>query len=98
MKKLWSRLLARRRARGLGESDAPADLGVAASRPVGGDAEARGDASSTTGSGRNEEFVGRVAGQDVGYAGCTGAEARAEAAARENGSRAGQPEDSTNRD
>ena len=37
------------------------------------------DQNSTTGSTPNEEFVGRVAGQDVGYAGETGAEARAEA-------------------
>ena len=38
-----------------------------------------GDAPGTTGTGESEEFVGRVAGRDLGYAGETGAEARAEA-------------------
>ena len=37
------------------------------------------DASSTTGTGESGEFVGRVAGQDVGYAEETGAERRAAA-------------------
>lgn len=36
------------------------------------------DGGSTTGTDENEEFVGRVAGQDAGYAGETGAEARAQ--------------------
>lgn len=35
------------------------------------------DQSSTTGTTPNGEFVGRVAGQDIGYAGETGAERRA---------------------
>ena len=35
------------------------------------------DQGSTTGTTPNEEFVGRVSGQDVGYAGETGAERRA---------------------
>jgi len=34
--------------------------------------------ATTTGTGPSEEFVGRVSGQDVGYAGETGAERRAE--------------------
>jgi hypothetical protein len=34
------------------------------------------DAGSTTGTGESETFVGRVSGQDVGYAGETGAEQR----------------------
>jgi hypothetical protein len=37
------------------------------------------DAGSTTGTGESETFVGRVAGEDVGYAGETGAERRAAA-------------------
>ena len=62
------------------ESDAPGDTGVAYSRDVGGvpDAEAP-DQGSTTGTTPSEEFVGRTQGQDVGYAGETGAERRAEA-------------------
>lgn len=62
------------------ESDVAADPNVAESRDVGGvaadDAE---DQASTTGSSPTPTFVGRVAGDDVGYAGETGAEARAEA-------------------
>ncbi|SHK50139.1 hypothetical protein SAMN05443637_10758 [Pseudonocardia thermophila] len=34
------------------------------------------DSAATTGTGRSEGFVGRVAGQDEGFAGETGAEAR----------------------
>lgn len=64
----------------LAENDAPADTGVAAARDTGGDAdEDAADAGSTTGTGESETFVGRVSGQDEGYAGQTGAEARAEA-------------------
>ena len=40
---------------------------------------AEGDAPGTTGTGEGEEFVGRAAGRDLGYAGETGAEARAQA-------------------
>lgn len=36
------------------------------------------DAGSTTGTGESGESVGRLAGQDEGYAGETGAERRAE--------------------
>ncbi|MET7279905.1 hypothetical protein ABZS29_16835 [Kribbella sp. NPDC005582] len=61
----------------LNEGDAPADTDVAASRDTGGDpAEVGGDTHSTTGTGVNDTFVGRVAGDDEGYAGETGAEAR----------------------
>jgi hypothetical protein len=38
------------------------------------------DQHSTTGTTESESFVGMAAGQDVGYAGETGAERRAEAA------------------
>ena len=62
------------------ESDAPQDTGVANSRDTGGEPdETAPDPNSTTGTTPNEEFVGRAQGQDVGYAGETGAEARAEA-------------------
>jgi hypothetical protein len=58
------------------ESDVDSDPAVAASRAVGGD---DAGAAGTTGTGKNEEFVGRAAGQDEGYDEETGAEARAQA-------------------
>jgi hypothetical protein len=62
------------------ESDAPGDTGVAWSRDEGGvPDESAPDQNSTTGTTPNEEFVGRAQGQDVGYAGETGAERRTEA-------------------
>jgi hypothetical protein len=70
---------------GSSESDVPVDTHVARSRETGGaagghpDDRSEGDASATTGTGEGEEFVGRVTGPDLGYAGETGAEARAEA-------------------
>ncbi|GAA3233532.1 hypothetical protein GCM10017691_29230 [Pseudonocardia petroleophila] len=65
------------------EDDVPADPALADSRETGGSAEdtpgdAAGDSTSTTGTDRTEEFVGRVAGDDAGYAGETGAERRAQ--------------------
>ena len=60
------------------EADVDVDESLANSRETGGDPDAEGkDAGGTTGTGENEEFVGRVSGQDSGYAGETGAEARA---------------------
>jgi hypothetical protein len=62
------------------EDDVPLDTGVAASRDEGGVADPRQpDQQSTTGTTPTEEFVGRVAGDDPGYAEETGAERRAEA-------------------
>jgi hypothetical protein len=67
------------------ESDVGVDEHLARTRETGGSADghpadrAEGDAPGTTGTGEGEEFVGRVAGRDLGYAGETGAEARAEA-------------------
>ena len=67
------------------ESDVEVDEHLARTRETGGSADghpavrAEGDAPGTTGTGEGEEFVGRVAGRDLGYAGETGAEARAEA-------------------
>lgn len=37
------------------------------------------DSAATTGTGRTGEYVGRVAGQDEGFAGETGAEVRGQA-------------------
>jgi hypothetical protein len=61
------------------EDDVDTDDQLANSRATGGGGSEGGDAETTTGTGTSEEFVGRVAGQDEGYAGETGAEARAEA-------------------
>lgn len=68
------------------EDDVPADPALANARETGGidhddrdrdDRTDTDDATSTTGVDRTEEFVGRVAGDDSGYAGETGAERRA---------------------
>ena len=62
------------------EQDAPIDEHTAGSRDIGGvPDDAAADQASTTGTSPTPEFVGRIAGDDVGYAGETGAEARAEA-------------------
>jgi len=73
---------------GSSEPDVAADPKLARTRETGGadpdrqkhpdDSRADPDGGSTTGVDENEEFVGRVSGQDAGYAGETGAEARAE--------------------
>lgn len=61
------------------EADVAPDPTLAGSRAVGGiDDDLTGDRGSTTGTGRTGIFVGRVAGDDVGYAGETGAERRSE--------------------
>lgn len=61
-----------------GEDDVASDPKLASSRDTGGvpDPDAD-DAASTTATSQTPEFVGRVAGDDEGYAGETGAEARA---------------------
>ena len=69
---------------GTSEPDIEADPQLARSRETGGvsahpDDRTEGDALGTTGTDENEEFVGRAAGRDLGYAGETGAEARAAA-------------------
>jgi hypothetical protein len=71
---------------GTPEPDVEADPHVARTRETGGvdhdrtdrphDERADRDAASTTGTDENEQFVGRVAGDDAGYSGETGAEAR----------------------
>jgi hypothetical protein len=62
------------------ERDVEPDEAVAGSRDQGGVADPdQPDQGSSTGTTPTDEFVGRVAGQDVGYAEETGAEARARA-------------------
>ena len=60
-----------------GEEDLDRDDAQALSRATGGGPADEPDAATTTGTGESDEFVGRVAGQDAGYAGETGAERRA---------------------
>ncbi|RBY83590.1 hypothetical protein DQ238_00375 [Geodermatophilus sp. TF02-6] len=62
-----------------GEDDVDRDDAQALTRASGGGGSDAPDAVATTGTGESGEFVGRVAGQDVGYAGETGAERRAAA-------------------
>jgi hypothetical protein len=61
------------------EVDVPADEATAGARSTGGveDPDAP-DQASTTGSTPKGEYVGRIAGDDPGYAGETGAEARSD--------------------
>lgn len=69
---------------GTSESDVAADPHLVRTRETGGSPTAppadrtEGDTLGTTGSGETESYVGRVAGDDLGYAGETGAEARAQ--------------------
>jgi hypothetical protein len=66
---------------GSSEPDVEVDPHLARTRETGGSPDghpadrAEGDAPGTTGTGEAEEFVGRAAGRDLGYAGETGAEA-----------------------
>jgi hypothetical protein len=81
------------RAEGSGE-DVALDPALASSRATGGDHnELSGDRGSTAGTGRTDEFVGRVAGDDLRYAGETGAERRAEALRNDETATAGPAED-----
>jgi hypothetical protein len=60
-----------------GESDVAADPNVAGSRDTGGiDDPRQPDQASTSGTTVTPEFVGRLAGDDAGYEGETGAERR----------------------
>ena len=63
------------------EDDVDTDDRLANSRATGGDPGQGGDSGSTTGTGESGEFVGRTAGQDLGYEEETGAEARAQGGA-----------------
>jgi len=61
------------------ESDVQPDHARVNSRDTGGVSDpGKPDQGSTTGTTPDEEYVGRVAGQDVGYAEETGAERRAQ--------------------
>jgi hypothetical protein len=60
-----------------GEDDVDRDDAQALSRATGGGESDAPDADATTGTGDSDTFVGRVSGQDAGYAGETGAERRA---------------------
>ena len=77
--------------RGTSEPDIEPDPHLARARETGGLPDAHpadrteGDAEGTTGTDENEEFVGRAAGRDLGYAGQTRAEARAQAASNSSG-------------
>ena len=59
-----------------GEDDVDRDDAEALSRATGGGPGDAPDAAGTTGTGEAGTFVGRVSGQDVGYAEETGAERR----------------------
>jgi len=62
------------------EPDVQGDLERVDARDSGGvPDETKPDQGSTTGTTPDDEYVGRVAGQDVGYAGETGAERRSDA-------------------
>jgi hypothetical protein len=56
--------------------DVTPDAHTARTRETGGSDRDDADSAATTGTGRSEEFVGRVAGQDDGFAEETGAEVR----------------------
>lgn len=58
------------------EQDVPVDEATAASRATGED-DSTAESPGTTSTGGSGEYVGRVSGDDEGYAGRTGAEARA---------------------
>lgn len=76
----WRRIrsILTRSRTGRTESDVRTDPLQAQTRSAGGQHDHRAtDSNSTTGTTPSSAFVGRVSGQDVGYAGMTGAEARA---------------------
>ena len=62
-----------------GEADVDRDDAEALTRSTGGGPDDAPDGQATTGTGESDTFVGRVAGQDAGYAEETGAERRAAA-------------------
>ncbi|EIE97910.1 hypothetical protein [Saccharomonospora glauca] len=61
------------------EADVADDPATARTRATGGrPGDERGANASSTGPGHNDTFVGRIEGDDLGYAGETGAERRSE--------------------
>lgn len=61
------------------EADTQSDEAVASSRETGGVEKDDPNQASTTSTSEDAEYVGRIAGDDLGYAEETGAERRAEA-------------------
>ncbi len=57
--------------------DVEPDPNIARTRRTGGGDTENGDSASTTGTGRSDEFVGEIAGQDAGADEESGAERRA---------------------
>jgi hypothetical protein len=74
---IWERVKRWRQSHTMNERDAPADTDTAMTRATGGVSGPEGGTQSTTGTGTNDEFVGRVAGDDPD-AETTGAEARSQ--------------------
>ena len=74
---MWERLKSALGRPPTAEADVEPDTTTARTRETGGLPTDAHDSGGTTGVGVTEEYVGRVAGQDVGYAGETGAERRA---------------------
>lgn len=86
------------RAGGETEEDVSTTTHQARTRATGGTRQPEAsDQSSTTGSTENETFVGRVAGEDVGYAGQTGAEAREQYTREEEDGQASNEDTTGNR-
>ena len=81
---MLKRLLDRLRGRGPVEDVEP-DPNLANTRATGGMPSQAGDAATTTGTGATGGYVGRIAGQDEGFAGETGAEARTDSDRTEPG-------------
>ncbi|SFO43797.1 hypothetical protein SAMN05216207_105818 [Pseudonocardia ammonioxydans] len=82
LKHLLDRLLGRGPA-----EDVEPDPNLANTRATGGMPSQAGDAAASTGTGATGEYVGRIAGQDEGFAGHTGAEERADSDRTEPGAR-----------
>jgi hypothetical protein len=80
IRKLLARLRAGWTTVDCSESDVAADPHIARNRTTGGRETERADSAATTGTGNNETFVGRVAGDDSGDGVETGAERRAQEA------------------
>jgi len=72
---IWTRLKRWRLSHRLNERDAPSDPTTAMTRSTGGDPDS--STPGTTGTGTNDEFVGRVSGDDS-ETGPSGAEQRAQ--------------------
>lgn len=74
----WQRLRRDRKRPAVIAHPAEADAAPAASRAVGGRHDDLAGCGSTTGTGRTGKFVGRISGDDLSYAGETGADRRSQ--------------------